>query len=101
MVYSYGLFMRPIAPQSPVSHNRDGAGGYRMFMFWGVLIGLIVNIILTLLIIFADGGQVSKISKNSQNHDYYRNYYPGVLGQLRLARTRSSSPYGLSGQDTN
>ncbi len=92
--------MRPVTSQTPVSDNRSvGAGSYRSFMFWGVLIGLLVHGLLTGLILYygtgqnldvIDPGQNSKISENFQNPDYYRGgYYPGVLGQLRLARTGS------------
>jgi hypothetical protein len=68
-------------------------------MLWAILIGLLLNLLLIGLVIYygtelgrdiIGPGQNSKISENFQNPDYYREgYYPGVLGQLRLARTGS------------
>ena len=92
--------MRPVTSQSPVSNNRSvGAGSYRAFMIWAILIGLLINLLFIGLILYygtgqnldiIEPGQNSKISENFQNPDYYRgDYYPGVLGQLRLARTGS------------
>lgn len=92
--------MRPVTSQSPVSDNRSGgAGSYRSFMLWAILIGLLINLLLIGLVIYygtgqnldiIEPGQNSKISENFQNPDYYLGgYYPGVLGQLRLARTGS------------
>lgn len=96
--------MRLITPQSPVSDNCEGgAGGYRALLFNRVtglvVIGLVCAILMGLYEVSDKfetfTGQDSKISEK------IKNYYPGVLGMLRRARTGSKPPFGqdLYGQD--
>ncbi len=105
MVYSYGLFMRPIAPQSPVSHNRDGAGGYRM-LYILMVIGFIICLVIIGLSISSCNSMLidhsSKISNNSGRDSQgpdpgpkNQNYYPGLLGKLRLIRRTGYGREGL------
>ena len=84
--------MRPITPSSqPVTDNRKyyRAGGYRA-LWWLLVTGLciiglywgVIRLTQTVSEISENiTGQDSKISENIQN------YYPGVLGLYRIARS--------------
>ena len=88
--------MRPVTPQPPVVDNRSGygAGGYRAFLIMLILIGLCI---MGLCYGFIRLSQtISKISENSgrnisgpdsQIYKNYKNYYPGVIGMLRIRRS--------------
>lgn len=94
------LFMRPVTPQPQVFNNRSGygAGGYRAFLIICILTGLCI---IGLCYGFIRLSQT--ISNNSENvsgqdatgpvsnfSENYGNYYPGVIGLLRLRNNSKS-----------
>lgn len=94
--------MRLITSQSPVSDNRSvGAGSYRSFMLWAILIGLLINLLLIGLIVYYGTGRDSENSEKIE--DYYpEGPYTGILGQLRLGRAGWDEMHGRDrapGQD--
>ena len=101
--------MSPITCQSRVHYRSVRLAGYRVLAFW------VIGAILIVLGVIGLAGamvirpvKVSKISENITGRDsagpvtdqdpeiqkIINNYYPGVLGGLRMSRTGSRTPLG-------
>ena len=88
--------MRPITSRPCVSDNRSVRGGsYRLFdlmVIGAMLIGLTViglagvMVIRPIKVSNISGRDIGQSPENSKISENIIDYYPGVLGQLRLAR---------------